>query len=126
LFIELIHNAFLDSTFLYLYLGIFLLSYLVVYASLLYNRNFFQRKYLSLQQDQYDKINVMQIKVRILVNQPFLLWLILLFKRTDEADDQEDSPASYFKQKVKIRGGQLWKEKTYSQELGNMYPLSVF
>jgi|SRR5690625_1491332 len=119
--IEFIQNAFFDSTLLYLYLGIYLLTYVLMYVSFLYKRNFFQRDYVLFNHHKYSKINVSQMERPLIVNEPFLIWFILMFKRSSEADDQEDSLTSYFKKKPKIRGGLLWKRATYSQPLRNIY-----
>ena|SRR5690625_2581928 len=119
--IDLMQTAIFDSTILYIYLGIFLLSYILMYVSYLYNKQFFQNNYLQVNNHKYAKINQIQMERPPLVNEPFLIWFILMFKRSDEASDQEDCTDSYLKSNRKIRGGLLCKKTTYSLVLKNIF-----
>lgn len=117
--LELLNTAFLDSTFFYLYLGILLITFGVMYFNKLYNKNFID-SYSFREQEQYTKININQLEKRFVINESFVDWLIIAFKRIDEKDDKEDNSNSYFKSEFKIRGGARWNKKAYLQPYGNI------
>lgn len=120
MFLELINNAFLDSSFYYLHLGIILITFGVIYFNNLYNKHFVESNYLFGDTYPNTKINMSYIEKPFIMNEPLLVWLIITFKRIDEKDDKEDKSSSYFKSTFKIRGGQLWKETAYSLTLKNI------
>jgi len=120
MFLELINNAFLDSSFFYLYMGIILITFGVIYFNNLYNKHFVESDYLFGDKHQNTKINISHLEKPLITNELFVVWLIITFKRIDEKDDKEDNSPSYFNSKFKIRGGQSWKETAYSQTLKNI------
>src|SRR5699024_1406126 len=120
MFLELINNAFLDSSFFYLYMGIILITFGVIYFNNLYNKHFVESDYLFGDKHQNTKINISHLEKPLITNEPFVVWLIITFKRIDEKDDKEDNSPSYFNSKFKIRGGQSWKETAYSLTLKNI------
>lgn len=120
MFLELLSNAFLDSSFLYLYLGIVLVTFSMIYVSHLYTRHFMNQHYIFGDHHQHTKINVIHIEKPLKTNESFVDWFIITFRRIDEKDDKEDNLSSYFKSKFKIRGGKLWMETAYSPSLKNI------
>ncbi|RKD27077.1 hypothetical protein BEP19_00445 [Ammoniphilus oxalaticus] len=105
MFLELINNAFIDSSF-YLYLGTILITFGVYYQL---NNIFIESDYLFYNKHQNTKVNFSHMETFV-INESIVIWLIITFKRIDEKDDKEDNSSSYFKNLFKIRGGQLWKE----------------
>lgn len=120
MFLELLNNAFLDSTFFYLYLSIILITFGVMYFNHLYNKHFIDSNYLFSDKHQNTKININHLEKPFITNESFVVRLIITFKRIDEKDDKEDNFSSYFKSKFKIRGGQSWNETAYSLSLKNI------
>lgn len=113
MFFELINNAFFDSTFFYLYLGLIVITFGIILLNHLYNNHFIKGGFLFNDKHQTSKINFNQIERPIIINESFVIWLIITFKRIDEKDDKADNFASYFKLKLKIRGGERWDKITY-------------
>src|SRR5699024_7432210 len=120
MFLELLNNAFLDSTFFYLYLGIILITFGVMYFNNLYNKHFIDNDYVFSDNHQMIKIDINCLEKPLITNEPFVVWLIITFKRIDEKEDEEDNFPSYFKGMFKIRGGQSWNETAYSLTLKNI------
>ena len=120
MFLELIDHAFFDSSFLYLYLGIMLITFGVTYFNNIYGKHFLGSDFLFGHKHQNSKINLSQMERPLIINESFVIWLIITFKRIDEKDDKADNSSSYFKLIAKIRGGQLWKETAYSRPLKNI------
>lgn len=120
MFWELLNQVFLESSVIYLYVGLFLITFGVMYFNHLYNKHFIHNDYLLSDRHQNTKINISQLDQPFITNESFIVWMILICKRTDEKDDKEDSNHSYFTHRFKIRGGQLWKETTYSLGLRNI------
>lgn len=118
--LELLNNAILDSTFFYLSLGIILITFGVMYLNNINNKYFIDNYYLFNDKHQIKKVNVSQIENPLITNESLVVWLIITFKRIDEKDDKADNVSSYFTSKFKIRGGQTWKETTYSLTLENI------
>lgn len=119
MFFELLSNVFFDSAFLYLYLGLVVITFGIILLNHLYNNHFIKTKSLFTDKHQTSKINLDQIERPLIINESFAIWLILTFKRTDEDDDKTDDFPSYFKIKFKIRGGERWDKKIYLQPYEN-------
>lgn len=117
MFLELFNNAFMDSSIFYLYFGVILMTIGIMYFVNLHHNNPIVRDYFFVDKHQSSKIDLSAIGKTLIINEPFITWLIITFKRTDENDGKEDVIASYFKNEFKIRGGQLWKETAYSHSL---------
>lgn len=111
MFFELINTAFFDSTFFYLYLGLVVITFGIILLNHLYNKHFIKGHFLFNDKHQTSKINLNQIEKPVIINESFVVWLIITFKRIDEEDDKADKSASYFK--FKIRGGERWDKITY-------------
>lgn len=120
MFFELINNAFFDTTFFYLYLGLVVITFGIILLNHLYNKYFIKGISLFDDKHQTSKINLSQIERPLIINESFDIWLIMTFKRIDEEDDKSDNFPSYFKLKLKIRGGEKWDKKTYLQPYGNI------
>lgn len=120
MFLELLSNAFLDSTFLYLYFGLVFITFGVMYFNNFYNKYFIDSDYLFSDKHQYTKININDLENPLIANQSFVAWLIITFKRIDEKDDKEDNSTSYFKSECKIRGGERWNKTAYLQPYKNI------
>lgn len=120
MFLEFLSNAFLDFTFLYLYLGLILITFGVIFFNHLYNKHFFDSDYLFNDKHKYTKINISHLEKPLITNESFVVWLIIVFKRIDEKDDKEDNSTSYFKSEFKIRGGERWEKTAYLQPYKNM------
>jgi|SRR5699024_6594878 len=120
MFFELLNQVFLESSFLYLYVGIILLTFGLMYFNHLYNKHFMHNGYVWNDRHQNTKINLSQLNKPCMTNESFIVWLIIICKRTDEKDDKEDSNHSYFTHRLKIRGGQLWKQTACSLRLRNI------
>lgn len=113
--LELFHEAFLSSSLFYLYFGVLLTTIGIGYfVQLGFHTDFFRHCFLVNEQKQI-KINTKQAVETMLVNEPFVIWRIVTFKRSDEASDDEDDSFSYLNNAFKIRGGQLCKQALYSQ-----------
>jgi len=110
--LDLLNTAIIDSTFFYLYLGILLITFGIMYFNILYNKSFID-SYSFSDKDQYTKINLNQLGQLMVINEAFVDWLIITFKRIDEKDDKEDNSNSYFNRGFKIRGGARWKKEAY-------------
>ncbi|MFD1066915.1 hypothetical protein [Oceanobacillus locisalsi] len=120
MFLELIQNAFIDSSFFYMYFGVMLMTMGIMYFvhfhhnhPLVYDSVFGDKR-------QNAKIDISHLGKTFVINEPFIIWLIIICKRIDEKDDKNDNVSSYFKKELKIRGGQLRKEMAYSQPLKNI------
>jgi len=120
MFMELLNNIFPDSPFVYLYLGMVLITFGVMYFNTLYNRHFIASHYVFSDRHQNIKINIDHLEKPLITNESFVVWLIMTFMRIDEKDDKEDAISSYFKGMFKIRGGQSWNETAYSPILKNI------
>src|SRR5699024_6836822 len=120
MFLELLSNAFLDSSFLYLYLGIVLVTFSMIYVSNLYTKHFMNQHYIFGDHHQHTKINVIYIEKPLKTNESFVVWIIITVRRIDEKDDKQDKLPTYYKSKFKIRGAKLWMETAYSPSLKNI------
>ncbi|WP_405096924.1 hypothetical protein [Oceanobacillus sp. FSL H7-0719] len=120
MFLELLNNAFIDSTLFYLYFGIILVSFGIMYFINIHNNHSVISDYFYGHKQENTKSNLSHMRKPIIINESFAIWLIITFKRINEKDDKEDNSPSYFKNEFKIRGGQLWKETSYSQPLKNI------
>lgn len=120
MFLELLNNAFTDSSLFYLYFGIILVSFGAMHIIHFHNNNPLMDDYLFVDKHQNIKISLTYMEKALITTKPFLDWLILTFKRIDEKDDKEDNSFSYFNRALKIRGGQLWKKTACSQPLKNI------
>lgn len=120
MFLELLNNAFIDSSLFYFYFGIILVSFGFTYFINFHNNDSVMSDYFLGDKHQNIKVNLSHMKKSLIINESFIVWLIITFKRTDEKDDKEDNSSSYFKNEFKIRGGQLWKETSCSQPLKNI------
>src|SRR5699024_10108795 len=97
MFLELLSNAFLDSSFLYLYLGIVLVTVSMIYVSQLYTRDFMSQHYIFGDHHQHTEVNVIPIEKALKTNESLVDWFIITFRRIDEKDDKEDNLSAYFK-----------------------------
>src|SRR5699024_10403623 len=104
MFLEMIYNAFLDSSFFYLYMRIIVITFGVIYFNNLYNIHFVESDYLFGDKHQNTKINISHLEKTLITNELFVVWLIITFKRIDEKDDKEDNSPSYFNSKFIISG----------------------
>lgn len=118
--LDLLNNTFLDSTFFYLSLGIILITFSVMFFNHLYNKHFFDSDYLFRNKHQHTKININHLEKSLIINESFVVWFIITFKRIDEKDDKEDNSTSYFKSEFKIRGGERWNKIAYLQPYKNI------
>lgn len=66
------------------------------------------------------KVNVSHMEKAFIIHNPFIIWLIIAFKRIDEKDDKADNFSSYFKNEFKIRGGEKWDKQAYLQSYVNI------
>ncbi|WP_080875294.1 hypothetical protein [Oceanobacillus timonensis] len=120
MFLELFHNAFIDSSFFYMYFGVILMTMGIMYFVHFHHNHPIVYDYVIGNKHQNMKIDISHLEKNFVINEPFILWLIMICKRIDEKDDKNDSVSSYFKKELKIRGGQLWKKMAYSQPLKNI------
>lgn len=119
MFLELFHNAFIDSSIFYMYFGVILMTMGIMYFVNLHHNTLIIYEYSFGSRHQNIKININQMGKTLIINEPFMIWLIITFKRIGQKDDKIDSESSYFKNEFKIRGGQLWKNMACSQPLKN-------
>lgn len=124
MFIEFINSLFLDLSLAYLYLALILISFGVMYLSQIYSQHVMEGQYVFKEQHVSHKINLNQLKNPLTINESFVTWLVIIFEKMDEQDEDEDSSASYFNEQFKIRGGQLWRGISYSPLLKNIVVLS--
>lgn len=117
MFLELLNNAFMDSSFFYLYFGIILVSLGFMYLIHLHNNHLVSCNFFFADKHQYIKINFNSIWKPLVIHESFIVWFITTFRRIEEKDDKEDILSSYFKKDFKIRGGQVWTKTAYSQPL---------
>ncbi|HLQ74306.1 MAG TPA: hypothetical protein VK125_08745 [Bacillota bacterium] len=117
MFVDLFNHALLDSTFLYIYLGTFLIAFTVVYFSHMYQADLVDCKTFIRARHELTKVNMHVIEKPLAFNESFFHWFIIVFQRVKEADDDEDDSISYFIRKGKIRGGERWRKRTYSLTL---------
>ncbi|UOQ83521.1 hypothetical protein [Gracilibacillus salinarum] len=120
MFFEIIQSIFFDTTFFYLYLGLAMITFVVILVNQLYSNHFMESKHLIGDKYETTKVNLGMIERPLIINHSFVNWLIIAFKRIDEKDDKEDSFSSYFKSEFKIRGGERWNKKTYLQPYENI------
>ncbi|MCM3740302.1 hypothetical protein M3210_08465 [Oceanobacillus luteolus] len=120
MFLELLNNAVIDSSLFYFYFGILLVSFGFMYLINHHNVDSFVSGYFWENKHQNIKVNLSQLKKPFIINEPFIVWLIITFKRIDEKDDKEENIASYFNNEFKIRGGQIWKETSCSRPFINI------
>lgn len=120
MFLELLNNAVMDSSFFYFYFGITLVSFGMMYLIDFHPIESVTSNYFLSDEHQNIKIKLNQMKKPLIINESFIVWLIITFKRIDEKDDKEDNSSSYFTNEFKIRGGQIWKETYCSQPLKNI------
>jgi len=120
MFLELFHNAFIDSSIFYMYFGVILMTMGIMYFVNLHHNHPIIYDYVIGDKRQDIKINISHMKKTLIINEPFIIWLIITCKRIDETDDKNDNVSSYFKNAFKIRGGELWKNMAYSQPLKNI------
>lgn len=103
-----------------MYFGVILMTMGIMYFVNLHQNQPVVYEYLFGNKHRDIKINISHMKKTLIINEAFIIWLIITFKRIDEKDDKNDNVSSYFKKEFKIRGGQLWKEMAYSQPLKNI------
>ncbi|WP_152657872.1 hypothetical protein [Oceanobacillus sp. CFH 90083] len=120
MFLELFHNAFIDSSIFYMYFGVILMTMGIMYFVKLHHNHPVVYNYVFDDNRQDIKINISHLEKTLIINEPFIIWFIITCKRIDEKDDKNDNVFSYFNKEFKIRGGQLWKEMAYSQPLKNI------
>lgn len=118
--LELFNNAFIESSIFYMYFGVVLVTMGIMYFVHLHHSHPIVYDYDFGDKHQNIKINISHMKKTLMINEAFVVWLILTFKRIDEIDGKTDNLASYFNKKFKIRGGQLWENMAYSQPLKNI------
>ncbi|GEN89218.1 hypothetical protein MKY30_12220 [Oceanobacillus sp. FSL W8-0428] len=119
MFLELFNNTFIDSSIFYMYFGVVLMTMGIMYFVNLHHNTPVVYEYSFGGRHQNIKINKNQMGKTLIINEPFMIWLIITFKRIDQKDDKIDNLSSCFKNEFKIRGGQLWKNMAYSQPLKN-------
>lgn len=117
--LELFNNAFIDSSIFYMYFGVILMTMGIMYFVNLHHNTPIIYEYSFGSKHRNIKINMNQMGKTLIINEPFLIWLIITFKRVDQKDDKMDNVSSYFKNEFKIRGGELWENMAYSQPLKN-------
>jgi|SRR5699024_1231593 len=120
MFLELFNNAFIDSSIFYLYFGVILMTIGIMYFVNLHHNNAIVRESFFVDKHQKIKINLSHMEKALIINEPFIVWLIIAFKRIDEKDDKADNFSSYFKNELKIRGGEKWDKKAYLQPYENI------
>lgn len=120
MFLELFNSAIIDSSIFYMYFGVMLMTMGVMFFVHFHHNNPIVYDYVLGNEHRNIKINIRYMDKTFIINEPFIIWLIVTCKRIDEKDDKNDSTASYFKKKFKIRGGQLWEKRAYSQPLKNI------
>lgn len=120
MFLELLNDLFVNSSIFYFYFG-FILTAIGVSQFVRLNHYALHSRYeFSLHERKAIKIDIEYIEKPMIRNESIIVWFVKTSKRIDKPDDKEDDSASYFNKKLKIRGGQLWKETAYSLSLKNI------
>jgi hypothetical protein len=118
--LDLFSDILISSSMFYLYIGLLLMIIGMSYVLKFQQRNWMSHTQFFVDQHKNIKINIDCIEKPVVMNESFIEWIILIFKRIDERDDKEASTFSYFNHLVKIRGGRTWSNITYSPLLKNI------
>lgn len=101
----------------YFYVGLLLITLGIAYVSQFVFKHMLTKAYEFQSDHQHVKVNLAHIEKPIITNGSFMDWFVMRYKRMTEKDDKEDDVHSYFNQHIKIRGGQLCLQTTYSHFL---------
>lgn len=119
MFLEMINDLVMGSPIFYLYFGMFIMTIGISKLLIVQQSIWRTRTNINLDDNQSIKVNVSAFERPLISHELFIIWFVKSFKRIDKPDDDlEDPSTSYLYNEVKIRGGQLWKKATYSQDFG--------
>lgn len=115
MFLEMINDLFMGSSIFYFYFGMFIMTIGISKMFVIRQSIWRTRTNIRLADHQSIKIAVLTAERQLVSHELFITWFVKTFKRIDQPDDDLEGPSSsYLYNKVKIRGGQLWENTTYS------------